>query len=252
MAPVLGYWNIRSLGQPTRNLLVYKGVEFEDKRYEYDPPPDYGVSAWLKDKFTLGLTFPNLPYYIDEDVRLTQSLAILRYLGRKHDLAARNNREMAELDVIEQQARDLCLALIKASTPDPKAEGGIESYAKTMGETLGPWEGFLASRKWSMGERLTYVDFLLYEGLDWHREFQPSVVQGYPNILEYMKRFEHLPNIQEYFASERYAKWPILGYPRTWGFKRSLPGDRHRALLQYASRNKVSRFILYSTLTPFA
>ncbi|KAH8041261.1 hypothetical protein HPB51_014409 [Rhipicephalus microplus] len=177
MAPVLGYWNIRSLGQPTRNLLVYKGVEFEDKRYEYDPPPDYGVSAWLKDKFTLGLTFPNLPYYIDEDVRLTQSLAILRYLGRKHDLAARNNREMAELDVIEQQARDLCLALIKASTPDPKAEGGIESYAKTMGETLG----------------------------------------GLPSFQEVGDGGE----AHEYFTSDRYAKWPILGYPRTWGFKKS-------------------------------
>ncbi|KAH7956270.1 glutathione S-transferase Mu 4 [Rhipicephalus sanguineus] len=221
MAPVLVYWNVRSLAQPIRNLLVHKGIEFEDKRYEIGPSPDYGRSAWLKDKFTLGLTFPNLPCYMDEDVKLTQSLAILRYLGRKHDLAVRNNQETAELDVIEQQAGDLCLTLINAARLDPKAEGGIYSYAETMGAILGPWNDFLASRKWTIEERLTYVDFLLYGGLDWHRVFKPSVVQGYPNIVEYLKRFEQLPNMQEYFASDRYVEWPILGPQRTWGFKKS-------------------------------
>ncbi|KAL1480293.1 hypothetical protein MTO96_051158 [Rhipicephalus appendiculatus] len=89
MAPVLGYWDLRGLGQPIRNLLVYKGVDFTDKRYKFGPAPDYDRGEWLREKYTLGLRFPNLPYYIDDDVRLTQSLAILRYLGRKHGLAAK-------------------------------------------------------------------------------------------------------------------------------------------------------------------
>lgn len=89
MAPVLGYWDTRGLAQPIRNLLVYKGIDFVDKRYKFGPPPGYDHEEWLKEKFTLGLRFPNLPYYIDEDVKLTQSLAILRYLGRKHGLAAK-------------------------------------------------------------------------------------------------------------------------------------------------------------------
>ncbi|XP_065301052.1 glutathione S-transferase Mu 1-like [Dermacentor albipictus] len=220
MVPVLGYWNVRSLGQPIRNLLIYKGVEFEDKQYEIGRPPDYGSTAWLKEKSTLSLTFPDLPYYIDDDVRLTQSLAILRYLGRKHDLAARNEQETAELDVIEQQARDLCLKLINAATPKPKDEYGLDSYSKKVVDVLEPWDHFLAVRKWTMGDRLTYVDFLLYEGLDWHRQFKPWVVQGYMNIVEYLKRFEQLPNIEDYFTSDRYKIWPILGPMRTWGYKK--------------------------------
>ncbi|KAH6934278.1 hypothetical protein HPB50_022858 [Hyalomma asiaticum] len=222
MAPVLGYWNVRGLAQPIRNLLVYKGVSFEDKQYKFGPPPDYDLSVWHKgEKYKLGLTFPNLPYYIDGDVKLTQSLAILRYLGRKHDLAARNEREMTELDVIEQQARDLCLTLINAAAPNPTAEHGLESYVEKMSQILRSWDDFLASRKWTMGDRLTYVDFLLYEGLDWHREFKPSVVQGYQNIVDYLKRFEKLPNMEEYFASDRYIKWPILGPFRMWGYRKS-------------------------------
>jgi hypothetical protein len=29
--PILGYWNIRGLGAPLRYLLIFCGVEFEDK-----------------------------------------------------------------------------------------------------------------------------------------------------------------------------------------------------------------------------
>ena len=37
-------------------------------------------------KFKLGLDFPNLPYLIDGNIKVTQSNAILRYLGRKFGL----------------------------------------------------------------------------------------------------------------------------------------------------------------------
>ncbi|XP_037576602.2 LOW QUALITY PROTEIN: glutathione S-transferase-like [Dermacentor silvarum] len=88
-APVLGYCDMRGFAQPIRNLLVYKGVDFVDKRYKLGPAPGYDHEEWLGEKFTLGLEFPNLPYYIDGDVKLTQSLAILRYLSRKYGLAAK-------------------------------------------------------------------------------------------------------------------------------------------------------------------
>nr|XP_054917571.1 glutathione S-transferase class-mu 26 kDa isozyme 1-like [Dermacentor andersoni] len=75
------------------------------------------------------------------------------------------------------------------------------------------------------GGRLTYVDFLLYEGLDWHREFKAETLQRYPHIVEYLKRFEELPNIKEYFASGRHKKWPISSHLRKWGFKK--PSEGH-------------------------
>ncbi|KAG0445564.1 hypothetical protein HPB47_013894 [Ixodes persulcatus] len=46
-------------------------------------------SEWLVEKFTSGLTFPSLPYYMDGSVKLTQSLAILRHLAREYDLVGR-------------------------------------------------------------------------------------------------------------------------------------------------------------------
>ncbi|XP_037268675.1 glutathione S-transferase Mu 2-like [Rhipicephalus microplus] len=203
MAAVLGYWGMRGLGQPIRNLLVYKGVQFEDKRYKFGPAPDYDRGEWLREKYTLGLWFPNLPYYIGDDVRLTQSLAILRYLGRKHGLVANNDKEMVELDVLEQQARDLVLILGFAARPQPRYREGLSSYAENIKDMVDPWSRHLASREWALEDRLTYVDFVLYEGLDWHREFKPEVLARYPPLVYYLGRFEELPNVKEYFASEK-------------------------------------------------
>lgn len=220
MAPKLGYWGVRALAQFNRNLLVYKGVEFEDKQYKFGSAPDFDRSDWLKEKFNLGLPFPNLPYYIDGDVKLTQSLAILRYLGRKHDLAARNEQENMELDVLEQQARDLSMGLLYSTAPNPNHQEARKKYEDNLVNVLKPWAEHLQGRKWALGDRLTYVDFLLYEALDWNHEFKPDAFKGYPVLLEYLKKFEELPNLKEYFASSKYSKYPILGPHRKWGFKK--------------------------------
>lgn len=72
--PVVGYWDIRGLAEYIRLLLAYAGVDFEDKRYKYGEGPSLESlrGEWLKEKFNLGLDFPNLPYYIDSDVKLSQ------------------------------------------------------------------------------------------------------------------------------------------------------------------------------------
>nr|XP_050048194.1 glutathione S-transferase Mu 2-like [Dermacentor andersoni] len=220
MVPVLAYWDVRGFAQAIRNLLVHEGVEFEDKRCQHGSPPEYGRGEWFKDKFALGLKFPNLPYYIDDDVKITQSLAILRHLGRKYDLNASSSLEATELDVLEQQARDLCLILAYEAVPMPRYREGLKSYAENVKDMLEPWAKHLAGLKWVLGDRLTYVDFLLYEGLDWHRVFKPDAVQQYPEIVQYLERFEQLSNLKEYFASDEYKEWPIMGPLRSWGYNR--------------------------------
>ncbi|CAG7830666.1 unnamed protein product, partial [Allacma fusca] len=82
--PVLGYWNIRGFAQPNRLLLKYLGVNYEDKRYYHGGPPDYSNDDWLQVKFSLGLDFPNIPYWIDDKVKLTESRAVFRYLARTY------------------------------------------------------------------------------------------------------------------------------------------------------------------------
>ena len=55
-------------------------------RYNCGDAPGFDLSDWTNVKFKLGLDFPNLPYLIDGNIKVTQSNAILRYLGRKFGL----------------------------------------------------------------------------------------------------------------------------------------------------------------------
>lgn len=64
--------------------MVHLSVEFEDVTYEQGDGPGFSDAAWTDVKDTLELDFPNLPYYIDEDVKLTDSLAIMKYISLKH------------------------------------------------------------------------------------------------------------------------------------------------------------------------
>ena len=60
-----GYWGIRGLAQIPRLLLTYTGAAWEDVVYTDES------QWWTNDKQKLGLDFPNLPYLIDGDLRLT-------------------------------------------------------------------------------------------------------------------------------------------------------------------------------------
>ena len=42
------------------------------------------MSCWTSEKYKLGLQFPNLPYLIDGELRITESQAILRYVVNKY------------------------------------------------------------------------------------------------------------------------------------------------------------------------
>ena len=48
-----------------RLLLAYTETEHEEKFYEMGPAPHFDKSEFHKVKDTIGLDFPNLPYYID-------------------------------------------------------------------------------------------------------------------------------------------------------------------------------------------
>ncbi len=74
----VGYWALRGRGQVIRHLLAYTGLDWEEVTYKQ--PGDWFA---IGDKNKLGLDFPNLPYLINGDFKLTESMAIANYIIRK-------------------------------------------------------------------------------------------------------------------------------------------------------------------------
>lgn len=75
---------------------------------------------------------------------------------------------------------------------------------------------FLGQRCCTLGDRWTYVDYLLYTELDYVRLFQPEIFAKEPTLKAYMDRFEAQPNIQKYISDPNFRRQRVTGPIATW------------------------------------
>nr|ABL09314.1 allergen Ale o 8 [Aleuroglyphus ovatus] len=199
--PILGYWNQRGLGHPIRFLLTYLGVDFTDKRYSRGA--DGKGSEWFQgDKNKLGLDFPNLPYYIDGDVKISQSLTILRYIAAKYSLDGASIVEKNRIILLEQQVVDLMTGFYQLALRPNYDDLSYDFLEILETVQLKQLVAFLGDRPWTAGAHISYVDFWLYEYLVKIRAFAPEVWRKFPTLEAFVKRIEELPKIKEFIAKE--------------------------------------------------
>uniref|UniRef100_A0A8C0X2H3 Glutathione S-transferase n=2 Tax=Castor canadensis TaxID=51338 RepID=A0A8C0X2H3_CASCN len=218
MPMTLGYWDIRGLAHAIRLLLEYTDSSYEEKRYTMGDAPDYDRSQWLSEKFTLGLDFPNLPYLIDGAHKITQSNAILRYIARKHDLCGETEEEKIRVDILENQVWDTRLQL-GMMCYNPDFEKLKPEFLEGLPEKMKLYSQFLGKRPWFAGDKITFVDFIAYDVLDQHRIFEPKCLDAFPNLKDFLSRFEGLKKISAYMKSSRFLRSPIYLKTAMWGNK---------------------------------
>ncbi|KAH9498436.1 Glutathione S-transferase Mu 5 [Bulinus truncatus] len=209
MPSQLGYWAIRGLAQPIRLLLNYVGEEFEDNRYVQGDAPEYSRAEWEKVKYTLGLDFPNLPYYIDGDIKLTQSNTILRHLARKYKLYGTTEKEQAHVDLLLDVIMDVRNGFVRICYGSDLSDQVRSQYVAQTKPALESLEKYLGDKKFFIGDKVTVCDFHIYEMLDVHRIFEPSLLEERPKLKAYLNRFAALPKIAEYLASDKNIVRPI-------------------------------------------
>ncbi|XP_018589386.1 glutathione S-transferase Mu 3-like [Scleropages formosus] len=218
MAMKLAYWDIRGLAQPIRLLLEYTGTSYEEKFYSCGEAPNYDKSCWFDEKEKLGIDFANLPYLVDGDRKIVQSNAIMRYIGRKHNLCGESEDEIVRVDILENQAMDfrngfvmMCYTDFDRIKPD---------YLQKLPGLLKQFSDFLGDKKWFAGDKITFVDFIIYELLDQHRMFEPTCLDKFKNLTDFLDRFEGLEKIAAYMKSERFMKTPVNNKMAKWGNKK--------------------------------
>lgn len=231
---ILGYWDCRGLCHASRLVLEYAQAPYEFKPVQSGPAPYFAKKVWLDQKFKVlsDFDFPNLPYYQDESVKLTQSMAILQYLGRKYGLVAESEEAQIHLDLFREQINELFGAIssyvyfpkhigkgTKPSTEEKnvsrepflnKCNADIPLLEKKKSKIAGPW---------LTGDKLTYVDFHLYEALDHVRKLIPGILDNCPHLSKVMDQFERLPFIQDYLRSDRFKPYPLWSERSSIGLK---------------------------------
>ncbi|KAK7135817.1 hypothetical protein R3I94_014479 [Phoxinus phoxinus] len=218
MAMKLAYWDIRGLAQPIRLLLEYTGTKYEEKFYSCGDAPNYDKSCWFNEKEKLGIDFPNLPYLEDGDTKVVQSNAIMRYIARKNNLCGETEEEQVRVDIMENQAMDFRNGFVQLCYGD--FDKTKSCYSEKLPGTLKQFSDFLGDRKWFAGNKITFVDFVMYELLDQHRMFDQECLDDYKNLRCFLDHFESLEKIAGYMKSSKFMKTPVNNKMAKWGNKK--------------------------------
>jgi len=205
----LTYWPLRGLCQPIEYIMEYGGIAHDINRQDPD--------KWLAEKPTLPLDFPNLPHIVDGNVRMTESLAICKYLAKKCGLMPQTAQEVITSDIAEGAVNDFRMMLFTLMFV-PDYETAKLEYPDKVKAKLALFEKVFSSRLWLAGDRITWLDFVLFESLDINAMYVPGILDGFPKVSLYKAKIEALPKIAAYRNSARFSPWPITGGPGPkWG-----------------------------------
>eukprot|EP00347_Sterkiella_histriomuscorum_P010535 403375911 len=206
--PTFGYWKIRGLAQQIRYIFEYLKVPYNDVQYEQGEGPEFNVECWTSVKHTLGLDFPNLPYLIDGDVKITESQAILRYVLNKYGqkLLGKSPEDQAKAD----QLYFILTDIKQFGTGHCYSTGDRELVSKKSIESLSRVNDYMEGKSFGVGDYITYVDFQFLETLDFVNWISNGeVYEKYPRLQEYFNRVSEIPEIKEYVQSDRFLKKPF-------------------------------------------
>lgn len=217
--PVLGYWKMRGLAHPIRMLLHYKEADFVNKMYEQGDAPEYNKDSWYKEKFSLGLDFPNLPYYIDGDVRITETSAIFAYLGRKYNIDGSTVKSKIRNDMIYSLTVFDLYRFFDVTYSD-QFETLKTPFLESLESRVEKYSKYLAQDEFFGDSELVYADFCAYSLLDVFNQFKPGCVDSFSNLKAYMSRMSSLPTLKSFLNSEEGMKYgPFNSKYATYGGK---------------------------------
>jgi len=169
-----------------------------------------GFGIWQKEKPTLGLTFPNLPYWKDSIYgNVTESRAILKHIARNYGNGALLPvpKSMTTAEMLENVLWDTWYLMIRRCIDDTEAaKNNLATRATPKFEHL---DKFMNGKLWITGEKISYVDFMMYEVLHHYVRYDEAYLTPYPNLTKFKKNFEDLPKIRDFMRSHKYIKDPV-------------------------------------------
>jgi glutathione S-transferase len=142
-----------------------------------------------------------LPYLIDGDVKLTESKAILKYIARKHDKRLLGKDEI-EFGIAEMLSRIHDQIESELANHSYRL-GDSDDLQHFIDQKATQLDTFLGSRQFFVGDNVTYVDFCMFELLDYMNFLTKTgrVFQKHPRLQAFWTRVERLPRFCDFWAN---------------------------------------------------
>ena len=202
----IGYWNIRGLLAPIQYLDEYCKTGAKFVKYDVHKTEDgWDRSAWFDVKFDKGMVFPNLPYLLDGEVRISESWAVLKYLARKSGKCLpTNNKDWAVAEQLEGFLSDFRMGFIRVAYMGADAKTHFSNVVKQLDQLSAE----LGEKNWFLGD-ISYVDFWAWEIIDHHVCYKKSFLDGHENLKNWHQRFRNLEAVKTVMAGDNWNEYPI-------------------------------------------
>uniref|UniRef100_A0A1B6L0P2 glutathione transferase n=1 Tax=Graphocephala atropunctata TaxID=36148 RepID=A0A1B6L0P2_9HEMI len=183
---------IEGIGEPIRFLLAYLDKDYEDYRC--------GWAEWL-DQIKPTTPWGKIPVLEIHGQRVTQNIAISRYLGKEAGLGGKDNWEDLRIDEIIDVITDLRTELWrwhyerdlqkKEAMKDSIKNEIAPFYMKKLDEHVAKNNGYLANGKFSWAD-------IYYGGLSDCLTYllEAEITDGYPNMKALKEKVHALPAIK--------------------------------------------------------
>jgi glutathione S-transferase len=195
--PVITYFPIRGRAEPIRLMLEELGVAYQENPVAY--------RQWVKLKREL--PFGKVPMYQEGDLKIFESHAIYRYLARKHGLYGESEIDVINCEILEHVLIDAIEAFGRLSWSKDFKDKRQDFIDGQLTTTLTNLERFLGEiprgGDYWVGKRLTYIDFLGWNYLDFTRALAGDIINNYPTLKHLKQTFESRPRIAGYLKSDR-------------------------------------------------
>lgn len=163
----------------------------------------------------------------DGDLKITQSKAILYYVGRKLNLMGKTPAEEAQVMMLCEQAYDLRMQIAGICYgPNGGSKDERKKFVDTvLNDALKLFDAYLGKHntKFAVGNHPTIADFQLYEHLEAGLALDEdnTLLDKYPNAKRLLKAVRELPELSDYIA-KTHAKLPLNNKSKACGCARFL------------------------------
>jgi glutathione S-transferase len=209
----LWYWpEIPGRGEFVRLALEVGAIPYRDRAREE------GEEALVRDMKARGTTFAP-PYLVAGELCIAQVANILLFLGERHGLTPQEEKDRLLANQLQLTIADMVAEAHDVHHPvgiglyyedqKPEAARRAEEFReKRMPKFLGYFERMLAKgRTGVFGQRWSYADlslFQLVEGLTYaFPRRMAALAPTIPHILKLRDHVAALPELRDYFASDR-------------------------------------------------